>query len=63
MLSQELSKSLADAFEGANFTSYIGAAYIKYVESAGARAVPVLINQVEKTPTTRTNAIFHFKLF
>ena len=26
-------------------TSYIAASYVKYIESAGARVVPVLINQ------------------
>ena len=29
-------------------TSYIAASYVKYIESAGARVVPVLINQPEK---------------
>lgn len=28
-------------------TSYIAASYVKYIESAGARVVPVLINQEE----------------
>jgi hypothetical protein len=46
ILAQELSSSLQNAFQGQNFTSYIGAAYVKYIESAGARVVPVLINQV-----------------
>jgi len=43
ILAQELSHSLEDNF--VNKTSYIGAAYVKYIESAGARVVPVLINQ------------------
>ena len=44
ILAQELSYSLMEIF--ANKTSYIGAAYVKYIEAAGARVVPVLINQV-----------------
>jgi len=43
ILAQELSYSLMEIF--ANKTSYIGAAYVKYIEAAGARVVPVLINQ------------------
>lgn len=31
----------------ANATSYISAAYVKYLESAGARVVPILINTTE----------------
>jgi len=45
ILAQELSRSLSEAYQAYNYTSYIGAAYVKYVESAGARVVPVLINQ------------------
>jgi len=48
VLSQELSRSLRRAYGHLNYTSYIGAAYIKYVEMAGARAVPVLINQPDE---------------
>ena len=44
ILAQELSYSLMEIFT--NKTSYIGAAYVKYIEAAGARVVPVLINQV-----------------
>ena len=44
ILAQELPHSLEESF--VNKTSYIGAAYVKYIESAGARVVPVLINQV-----------------
>ena len=29
-------------------TSYIAASYVKYIESAGARVVPVMINQDEE---------------
>merc|ERR1712156_303849 len=43
ILAQEMPHSLEESF--VNKTSYIGAAYVKYIESAGARVVPVLINQ------------------
>ena len=47
ILAQELSSSL-EPWYGDNYTSYIGAAYVKYVEQAGARVVPVLIDQTEE---------------
>ena len=47
ILAQELSSSL-EPWYGDNYTSYIGAAYVKYVEQAGARVVPVLINQTDE---------------
>ena len=47
ILAQELNPSLQEVY-GDNYTSYIGAAYVKYVESAGARVVPVLINQTDE---------------
>ena len=46
ILAQEMSHSLEPWFP--NSTSYIGAAYVKYIEQAGARVVPVLINQPEE---------------
>ena len=52
MLAQEISWSLVDFFP--NSTSYISASYVKYLEAAGARVVPVLINQV----TNLKNIIF-----
>ena len=48
VLSQELPRSLENAFPNENYTSYIGAAYVKYIEQAGARVVPVLINQTDE---------------
>lgn len=45
ILSQELSRSMDDALQPHNYTSYIAASYVKFYESAGARVVPVLINQ------------------
>ena len=38
----EVSRSLRTAYQNENYTSYIGAAYVKYVEMAGARVVPGL---------------------
>ena len=46
ILAQELSSSLEPWYP--DKTSYIGAAYVKYIEQAGARVVPVLINQTEE---------------
>lgn len=47
ILSQELSKSMDEAMQPHNYSSYIAASYVKFYESAGARVVPVLINQDE----------------
>ena len=47
ILAQELSEEL-EPWYGDNYTSYIGAAYVKWIEQAGARVVPVLINQDEE---------------
>ncbi|XP_037080797.1 LOW QUALITY PROTEIN: gamma-glutamyl hydrolase-like [Pollicipes pollicipes] len=43
ILSQEVPRSLRRAF--GNYTSYIAASYVKYWEAAGARVVPIRINQ------------------
>lgn len=45
ILSQELTDYMQDKF--GDFTSYIAASYVKHVESAGARVVPIKINQTE----------------
>jgi len=45
VLAQGLPHSLVDVFAESNKTTYIGAAYVKYLESAGARVVPVLLDQ------------------
>ena len=37
-------------------TSYIAASYVKFIESAGARVVPVLINQPEEYYRTIFNS-------
>jgi len=46
VLSQELTDSIAVVFPDKH--SYIAASYIKYIEGAGARAVPILIDQPEE---------------
>jgi len=43
ILSQEVPRSLRKAF--GNYSSYVAASYVKYWESAGARVVPIRINQ------------------
>ncbi|XP_064093335.1 gamma-glutamyl hydrolase-like [Macrobrachium nipponense] len=45
VLSQEPSESLLDLLEDKNYTSYIAASYVKYIEGSGARVVPILIDQ------------------
>ena len=51
ILSQELSdymiKKLNQWYGDKNYTSYISAAYVKYLEQAGARVIPVFVNQTE----------------
>ncbi|XP_055630730.1 gamma-glutamyl hydrolase-like isoform X2 [Toxorhynchites rutilus septentrionalis] len=44
VLAQEMSYSLANKY-GDNFESYIAASYVKFIEGAGARVVPIWINQ------------------
>lgn len=39
ILSQQTSKELNEQFPG--FDSYIAASYVKFIESGGARAVPI----------------------
>jgi gamma-glutamyl-gamma-aminobutyrate hydrolase PuuD len=45
ILSQELTEYMQE--KHGNYTSYIAASYVKHVESAGARVVPIKINQTE----------------
>ncbi|XP_068221314.1 gamma-glutamyl hydrolase-like [Palaemon carinicauda] len=45
ILSQEPPDDLLELLPDQNYTSFIDACYIKYIESAGGRAVPILINQ------------------
>ncbi|XP_045495982.1 gamma-glutamyl hydrolase A-like [Colias croceus] len=45
VLSQEQSRHLHSKFPDENYTSYIGASYVKDVEAAGARVVPILIGK------------------
>ncbi|KAL7632891.1 UNVERIFIED_CONTAM: hypothetical protein RMT77_016798 [Armadillidium vulgare] len=48
ILSEELSYEMEDDFGYLNYTSYIAASYVKFVESAGARVAPVLIDQPDE---------------
>ena len=48
ILTQELDNNVLDSFENSNYTSYIRASYVNFVESAGARVAPVLINQSDE---------------
>jgi len=41
VLAQELSRSLENEYGDQNYTSYIAASYVKFLEMAGARVVPV----------------------
>jgi hypothetical protein len=41
VLSQELSRSLENEYGELNYTSFIAASYVKFLESAGARIVPI----------------------
>ncbi|XP_063994829.1 chitobiosyldiphosphodolichol beta-mannosyltransferase-like [Diachasmimorpha longicaudata] len=45
ILTQELSYRMAKIYGDEKFDSYLAASYVKYVESAGARAVPIWIGQ------------------
>lgn len=45
ILSQEPSLGMRKVLQEHNYTSYIAASYVKFYESAGARVVPILINQ------------------
>ena len=48
ILSQGITSSLDEMLPaGHNFTTYIGAAYVKWVEAAGARAVPIDVHKPE----------------
>ena len=45
ILSQDLSSEDRASLDNSTYTSYISASYVKFVESGGARVVPILINQ------------------
>ncbi|XP_015122693.1 gamma-glutamyl hydrolase [Diachasma alloeum] len=47
ILTQELSYRMTKIYGDEKFDSYLAASYVKYVESAGARAVPIWIGQPE----------------
>ncbi|XP_066952437.1 gamma-glutamyl hydrolase-like isoform X2 [Macrobrachium rosenbergii] len=45
IMTQEPPDDILDLLEDKNYTSYIAASYVKYIEGSGARAVPIFINQ------------------
>lgn len=47
ILSQELSYMMTQNYGDEGYDSYIAASYVKFVEGAGARVVPIWINQPE----------------
>lgn len=52
ILTQELGDSFHNLPEAANYSSYLGASYVQWIESAGARVVPVIVdttNSVDQT--------------
>ncbi|KAK7878193.1 hypothetical protein WMY93_031190 [Mugilogobius chulae] len=53
VLSQEVNEYTAKR----NGESYIAASYVKFVESGGARVIPVMINQTEEEYKTLFNSI------
>ncbi|XP_011304814.1 gamma-glutamyl hydrolase isoform X2 [Fopius arisanus] len=60
ILSQELSHRLNGIYGDQQFDSYLAASYVKYVESSGARVVPIWIGQPEeyyKSLLTRINGV------
>ncbi|XP_059469922.1 gamma-glutamyl hydrolase-like [Neocloeon triangulifer] len=57
VLSQELSRSLENEWGELNYTSFIAASYVKFLESAGARVVPIKINREMSYYTDVINSI------
>ncbi|XP_037780215.1 gamma-glutamyl hydrolase-like [Penaeus monodon] len=57
ILSQELSRSMRKALTDYDYTSYIAASYVKFFEGAGARVVPILINQDDDYYRTMISSI------
>jgi len=55
ILSLELTRKMAAAFPDKQ--SYIAASYVKYIESAGARVVPIKINQPDEYYTSLFDSI------
>ncbi|XP_046390527.1 gamma-glutamyl hydrolase-like isoform X2 [Ischnura elegans] len=56
ILSQEITEdSIKNNFP--NYTSYIAASYVKYLEGAGARVVPIMINQRDEYYDNIVNSV------
>ena len=47
VLAQDID-SISSAMKGRNYNSYISASYVKFLESGGARVVPILIDQPDE---------------
>ncbi|PNF43259.1 Gamma-glutamyl hydrolase [Cryptotermes secundus] len=56
ILSQELSVYMQEKFPG-NYTSYVPASYVKYIEAAGARVVPIKINRTASYYENLVNSV------
>ena len=49
ILSQRISRGLDAVLPpGHNFTTYVAASYVKWVEGAGARAAPIIVNNYDE---------------
>ena len=49
ILSQRISRGLDAVLPpGHNFTTYVAASYVKWVEGAGARAAPIVVNNYDE---------------
>ena len=48
ILAQDIQDDLTGSLANVPYTSYISASYVKFVESGGARVVPILINQPDE---------------
>ena len=47
VLAQDIN-SISSAMKNTNYNSYISASYVKFLESGGARVVPILIDQSDE---------------
>ncbi|CAL4100204.1 unnamed protein product, partial [Meganyctiphanes norvegica] len=57
IVGQKPSDSMLSGLDDKNYTSYIAASYVKYLESAGARVVPILTHQDDDYYTTIADSI------
>jgi len=57
ILSQTIFKPKRDKYGIANYTSYIMAAYVRFLEGSGARVVPLLMNEAEEVTLKKMEMI------